>query len=395
MRIRIKNELLIINICSLLLLLIIWTLPDIPILPIVLGIPFLLFFPGYVLIAALFPKQDEPPMLNRIILAFLFSIAISPLIGLFSNYMPWGITPCAISTSIMVSIVLLSSIASYRRVRTPPEIRFGLYLTLPVINIGKPTTASTITYILIISAVASVAMLIYAVTFPQHGERFTEFYMLGLDGEADFFPYQILISDGEVESVRYVHQIQNPRKVWQKIHESILVEESSARVTIGINNREYENASYQIQVTHSGTVINTLGPISLEHGESWREEIDFEVIEPCARTTLVQPTYPWFFLPYQLDEIIGRIIEVESTQQLQRGDTVRIGQAMGVVNEVRDNRVILEQPLRTWLPAETDVIEVKRIEFNLLKSSEPSQILEVNEEIQSLHLWIEVQTIME
>ncbi|MFP3976163.1 MAG: DUF1616 domain-containing protein, partial [Dehalococcoidia bacterium] len=57
---------------------------------IVLGILFVLFFPGYMLIAALFPRKESLDGIERVALSFGLSIAVVPLIGLVLNYTPWG-----------------------------------------------------------------------------------------------------------------------------------------------------------------------------------------------------------------------------------------------------------------------------------------------------------------
>lgn len=56
-----------------------------------LGLAFVLFFPGYVFITALFPEKKELDNLERLALSLGLSIAIVPLIGLLLNYTPWGI----------------------------------------------------------------------------------------------------------------------------------------------------------------------------------------------------------------------------------------------------------------------------------------------------------------
>jgi uncharacterized membrane protein len=47
-----------------------------------------LFFPGYTLISALFPRKDSLSGVERLALSFGLSIAVVPLIGLILNYMP-------------------------------------------------------------------------------------------------------------------------------------------------------------------------------------------------------------------------------------------------------------------------------------------------------------------
>jgi len=53
---------------------------------IILGLPLVLFLPGYALIATLFPRKDDLDAIERIALSFGLSIAISPLLGLALNY---------------------------------------------------------------------------------------------------------------------------------------------------------------------------------------------------------------------------------------------------------------------------------------------------------------------
>jgi len=57
----------------------------------VLGAIFVLFLPGYMLISALYTKNDEIDTLEKLALSIGLSLAIVPLIGLILNYTPWGI----------------------------------------------------------------------------------------------------------------------------------------------------------------------------------------------------------------------------------------------------------------------------------------------------------------
>ncbi len=65
MRITLRNRLWIINILVIALIIIITFVPyDLP--RIILGLPLVMFFPGYTLIAALFPKRDDIDSIERV-----------------------------------------------------------------------------------------------------------------------------------------------------------------------------------------------------------------------------------------------------------------------------------------------------------------------------------------
>ncbi len=93
-------------------------------LRIVMGLLFILFFPGYTMIAALFPKKGDLDGIEHLALSFGLSIAVPSLIGLGLNYTPWGIRLFPIVLSLLPFIVIMASIAWYRRRRLPPQERF-------------------------------------------------------------------------------------------------------------------------------------------------------------------------------------------------------------------------------------------------------------------------------
>ena len=110
MKISFKNIPIDIVLCML------WSLISIPIsllnvegiLRVILGLPFILFIPGYILIFALFPNKKKDrgiDIIERIALSFGLSIAIVPLIGLGLNYTSWGIRLEPILLSIFIFII--------------------------------------------------------------------------------------------------------------------------------------------------------------------------------------------------------------------------------------------------------------------------------------------------
>jgi uncharacterized membrane protein len=90
LKVRLDKDLHLINALALALIGVVTLLPDIP-LRVALGTPFVLFFPGYTLISALFPKKKDLNSIERVALSLGLSLAVVPLIGLGLNYIPFGI----------------------------------------------------------------------------------------------------------------------------------------------------------------------------------------------------------------------------------------------------------------------------------------------------------------
>ena len=204
--------------CSLILLPI--ALLDVPgILRIVLGLPFILFIPGYILIFALFPakKTDRGiDFIERIALSFGLSIAIVPLIGLGLNYTPYGIRLEPVFLSIFIYILGVGIIAIYRWIKTTPDRRFTIHF-----DVFLPKSESKIdkalTIILVASIVIALGSLIYVIVTPKTGEKFTEFYLLGPDGNATGYPGNLSVGE-------------------------------NGTVIVGIANHEYKTMNYTIEI---------------------------------------------------------------------------------------------------------------------------------------------------
>lgn len=244
MRIRLQDELLLIIIMTILLILIITFLPS-NVLRVILGLPLVLFFPGYILMTALFPRRSALDSIERVALSFGLSIAVVPLIGLILNYTPWGISLYPILISLMTFIVVISIVAWYRRRRVPKVERFTISLTLNLAPwSGQSFVDKILSTILIAAILGSIGTLGYAIATPKVGERFTEFYVLGLEGKTTYYPEELTVGE-------------------------------EGRVILGIINREHEAVNYQVEVMINAVRENQTGPLELEHDERWEETVSF------------------------------------------------------------------------------------------------------------------------
>jgi len=244
MTIRIRDELILLNILAILLILIIVFFPS-SILRLILGLPFVLFFPGYTLTAALFPKGNVIGSIERVALGFGLSIVVFPLLGLILNYTPWGIRLYPMLISVATFILATSVIAWYRRYKLAKEERFAISfnLSLPVWR-GRGVTDKVLSIVLILAILGAIGTMGYALIMPKVGENLTEFYILDIESKAANYPRQLAMGQ-------------------------------EGKVIVGIANSEHKTVSYRLEVRINGLKNNEVGPIVLEHEEKWESEISF------------------------------------------------------------------------------------------------------------------------
>lgn len=102
-----------------------------------------------------------------------------------------------------------------------------------------------LTLILVLVILGALGILSYILAMPQEtGERFTEFYILGLEGKAAGYPTELGIGE-------------------------------EGRVILGIVNREYQRVNYRVEIAIDGVSNSEIGPLILEHRERWEGEASF------------------------------------------------------------------------------------------------------------------------
>jgi uncharacterized membrane protein len=194
-----------------------------------------IFVPGYVLVAALFPahgatadfvrravhggedvapgEDDAAPeddgdaegrgkgeidWIERVALSFGLSIAVVPLLGLLLNFTPWGIRLQPIVVTLLLFTVLVGLAAYGRRMRLPVEERLAA-----TVDVAWPawrqysTLDKALTVGLAASVVFAAATLAYVAVTPRPGEQFTQFYILDPNGTADpdLYPTRLNVSE--------------------------------------------------------------------------------------------------------------------------------------------------------------------------------------------------------
>lgn len=258
-------DLAVVSVFTAMLLAAIFLTPD-SLIRTILGLPFLLFFPGYVLISFLFPEEEPLDKIERIALSFGLSIAITPLIGLLLNYI-WEISLNPILYSLSLFIFTFSFLAYLRRDSIPVEERFQIYL-----EIERPDWESydLIDKALVIATVglliASGALATHIITTPRTGERFTEFYILGPEGKADDYQTDLAVNETGHVIVGAVNREHAP---------------VNYTLAIGLG-YSYENMSYSgdiqgeyVNFTSNNTYYST--DLELSHGQKWEDHLNYSV----------------------------------------------------------------------------------------------------------------------
>jgi uncharacterized membrane protein len=210
-----------------------------------LALVLLLFLPGYMLIAAMFPGRDISGI-ERFTLSIGLSIAITVFDGFAISLTVWRFRPISIVVSLTLIILFFVIITYFMRKRLPLEQRFVPDPRPFIESLNTKEKMTDTEKALIIAMVGSIiiagGMLIYAnLTFED--EKFTTLYILGPDRKAE--GYQTNLSFSE-----------------------------PATTIVGVENYEYAPVNYTLQVVLDGMVL-AKEEIQLDHKEKWEGNITY------------------------------------------------------------------------------------------------------------------------
>jgi uncharacterized membrane protein len=276
MKIRLGSGLLFLNLLAVALAAVIFFIPSNGARA-ALGLPFVLFTPGYALITALFPRRKALDAIERIALSVGLSFAVVALLGLALNYTAWGIR---LWPSLIVSggfVLISSAVAEFRIRRLPREERFSVDIDFSKVNLGETPLSRALSVVLILAVLGTIGTLVYTIAFPKVGEKFTQFYILGKGGQAANYPVNFTLSKGVVTSVDYGG--------------GLITYEGIGEITVGIINNEQVTTTYSVQVMIDGTPVKILvngasvdeiGPVTLQNDEKSEQLIGFAPLHTGA-----------------------------------------------------------------------------------------------------------------
>lgn len=290
-------------------------LPNLTVPRIILGLPYLLFFPGYALISLLYPtkketektedaekekekesaksrridfrsrqrKKEEKPeekkeetrkvrtitLPMRISLAFALSLAVSPLLGFvldqlyLVNDSIFGLDTIPVVVILYVFIVPISILAVIRRERYPKEQRFQMNIRYRN-PLGDAKEDQAITLVLVLLIIASSITGLYLYKNFHGNDRFTEFYILNEKQEIGDYP-DMFYNDTQ-QSLFFGVRNNEFRNMNYSIQVGLLWSIPET----------YENMTSNITLTHD---IQYVRELKLDHNEEYRSILNFTIPE--------------------------------------------------------------------------------------------------------------------
>lgn len=188
------------------------------VLRIIIGLPVLLFIPGYMLTFLLFPKtkgKNGIDSVERFAMSFALSLAVVPIIGVGLNFTTFGLRFLPIFISLESFIFITGLLGVYRWFKTSVSDRFQFTIEIKLPD-DKDITDKFLTVVLIIAVLSFIVISAYVLFTPFKSDPFTEFYILNDEGTIDEYP-------------------------------TFLGVDEQASLKIGIANHEHETETYTVE----------------------------------------------------------------------------------------------------------------------------------------------------
>lgn len=215
---------------------------------VVLGLAFILFFPGYALQAALFPSSNDLDRMERVVVSFGLSVAVVPVLILVLNYTPWGIRLYPVVITLSLYMIVMSLIGIYRKKKLPDEEKFKVLFSFKIPSWVEMSRLDKVFLITLVGSVIFAFSSFYTFIASPRGGQFSEFNIVNLDGTIEGYPRVIKKN----ENIEFV---------------------------LGVVNHEFEKTTYTIKIEMDGNTKVIIGPFDLDHEEKWEERVKLSFSE--------------------------------------------------------------------------------------------------------------------
>lgn len=223
----------------------------------VLGLPLVLFLPGYAVGGALFPARDGPDGIERVGLGFALSLAVVPPTALLLERSAWGIALTPMIVALLAVALAGSAVGGVRRGRLRPAERFLVAVAPP--RIPPPRSWGTVSRLAVGLGAAAVLLLVVGggpiLVGHLRGERLTEFSLAAADGRPQYFARALTV--GQHSEVR-----------------------------LAVANHEGRPVRYALSIV-GAEPVDPLPTIALQPGERWEAPLRYVVNNVGERQAVV------------------------------------------------------------------------------------------------------------
>ena len=262
-----------------------------------LGLGFVLFVPGYVVVSALFPRRgpsateagettadavpDSPAGsrisgVERVVLSVGMSLIVAPLVGVVLTVTPWGLQTVPFVVGLSLVTLLGTVAAAIRRWAVPEADRFVVpyrtWLGTVRHRLLEPASRAdaAVNVLLVASILLAAGSVGYAATSADDGEPYSSVSLLAETeaGDLEFVDDDVVAGFGEGDSQEFALRLENSE------HRTVVY-------TVVVVAQEAEP-------TENGTVVDEQREIErfetgLEHGERWTHEHTIEPTDDESR----------------------------------------------------------------------------------------------------------------
>ncbi|WP_227356814.1 DUF1616 domain-containing protein [Haladaptatus salinisoli] len=182
-------------------------------LRIILGICLALFFFGYAITAALFPRRSNDEIggidgAERVALSVLLSVATVPLVILALTFTHWGVSFSSAATAVGGLTEITTAVAVVRRASVQPDERFAIPIRKRARSVYKSTVKPTrleasANVVLALALMFALIGTGYSMVAEDSNDAFSELYLLSktADGDLSAENYPTTFAKGETRSI--------------------------------------------------------------------------------------------------------------------------------------------------------------------------------------------------
>jgi uncharacterized membrane protein len=217
-------------------------LPPIPIIRQVIAVTFLLLVPGFTTSLALFPACWPLKGIERLSLSLGISFVVVPLLGLAAAHSPLGFTLEKVAILNLSYVIIIALVALLRLRKLPKIERFNINIKLKIYEKGTSHLDKYLSILFVFILFVSFASFIYLLSMQSKTEKFTEFYIIDINGVTGDYP-------------------------------RVMKVEQESTLTLVIVSHEGRETHYRIEIYLNNDKIRKIDDVRLDNGQKWEETI--------------------------------------------------------------------------------------------------------------------------